>query len=133
VPGVLIDSNILIDVLATHSPWGARSDKALQTAANQGSLIINSVIFAEVSVGFPRFEDANVAIRPIFIREEIPYEAAFLAGQAYRAYRRNRGVRRSPLPDFFIGAHAAVRGYDLLTRDPSRYRSYFPTVRLIEP
>ena len=95
--------------------------------------MINPIIFAEVSVGFARFEDAHVAMPGTFVREDIPYEAAFLAGKANQAYRRNRGEKRSPLPDFFIGAHAAIRGYDLLTRDPGRYRTYFPTIRLVAP
>ncbi|MEI9996160.1 MAG: type II toxin-antitoxin system VapC family toxin [Rhizomicrobium sp.] len=133
MPSILVDSSILIDVLAVQSVWAAQSDKALRDAANRGLLVINPIIFAEVSVGFPRFEDAHIAIPGIFAREEIPYEAAFLAGKAYRTYRKNRGEKRSPLPDFFIGAHAAIRGYDLLTRDHARYRTYFPSVRLVAP
>ena len=133
MPSILVDSNILIDVLAVQSAWAAGSDKALRDATNRGPLVINPIIFAEVSVGFARFEDAHIAIPATFLRENIPYEAAFLAGKAYQIYRKNRGEKRSPLPDFFIGAHAAIRGYDLLTRDPARYRTYFPTVRLIAP
>jgi predicted nucleic acid-binding protein len=133
VASALVDSNILIDVLAVQSVWAVQSDRALKEAANRGPLVINPIIFAEVSVGFARFEDAHIAIPSLFVREELPYEAAFLAGKAYQAYRKNRGEKRSPLPDFFIGAHAAIKGYDLLTRDPARYRTYFPSVRLIAP
>jgi predicted nucleic acid-binding protein len=92
------------------------------------------VIYAEASVRFSRIEDLNAALpTALFEREPIPYEAAFLAGKAYSRYRRLGGTRRSPLPDFFIGAHAAVAGYRLLTRDAARYRNYYPTVPLIAP
>ena len=127
---VLVDTNVLVDVIAGTSVWSAA---ALTTAANAGRVLINIVIYAEVSVAYPDAALADAAIPQGVEREEIPYEAAFLAGKAFLQYRRRGGVRRSPLPDFFIGAHAAVRGYDLLTRDPARYRSYFPTVTLIEP
>jgi hypothetical protein len=97
-------------------------------------LIINPVIYAETSVRFTKIEELDAALpTDLFEREPIPYEAAFLAGKAYLAYRRRGGARRSPLPDFFIGAHAAVSGYRLLTRDPARYRAYFPKLSLIAP
>ncbi|HWD26871.1 MAG TPA: type II toxin-antitoxin system VapC family toxin [Rhizomicrobium sp.] len=102
-------------------------------AINRGRAVINLVIYAELSVSYASASLTDDAIPPQVEREDIPYEAGFLAGKAFRAYRRNGGTRRSPLPDFFIGAHAMVRGYDLLTRDPARYRTYFPAVRLIEP
>lgn len=94
--------------------------------------MINPIIYAEASVRFTRMDDFEEAL-PAADREPIPYEAAFVAGKAYLEYRRRGGMRRSPLPDFFIGAHAAVRGYELLTRDPARYRSYFPRLKLIAP
>ncbi len=96
-------------------------------------MVINLVIYAEMSVGYDSPELADDAIPSAIEREIVPYEAAFLAGKAFARYRRRGGVRRSPLPDFFIGAHAAVGGYRLLTRDPSRYRTYFPSVPLIAP
>jgi predicted nucleic acid-binding protein len=96
--------------------------------------MVNPIIYAEVSVGFDRIEDLEDALpAEIFRREPLPFAAGFLAGKAYRDYRRRGGARTSPLPDFFIGAHAAIGALDLLTRDAGRYRSYFPTVRVISP
>jgi predicted nucleic acid-binding protein len=103
-------------------------------ADDDGQLALNPIIYAEVSIGYARPEQVE-AVMPAdrFRREILPYEAAFLAGKAFLAYRRRGGRRVSPLPDFYIGAHAAVRGYRLLTRDVARYRTYFPTVTLIAP
>jgi predicted nucleic acid-binding protein len=101
--------------------------------ADRSLLAINPVIYAEVSIGFERVEALEYALPAELRRESLPWDAAFLAGQAFLAYKRKSGTRRSTLPDFFIGAHAAVRGYALLTRDARRYRSYFPTVDLIFP
>ncbi len=108
--------------------------EALSGAALHSRLMINPIIYAEVSINWPSVEDMD-AILPVDIlgREEIPYEAAFLAGKCFATYRRRGGLKRSPLPDFFIGAHAAVRGYGLLTRDTARYRTYFPTIEIITP
>jgi predicted nucleic acid-binding protein len=131
---VLVDANVLIDVLLGDASWRAWSSEALQAVADRHRLVINPIIFAEVSVGYARIEDVETALAPGLIdREDIPYEAAFLAGKAFRDYRRRGGERRSPLPDFFIGAHAAVLGYQLLTRDATRYRTYFPRLSLIAP
>ncbi|WP_323990200.1 type II toxin-antitoxin system VapC family toxin [Nguyenibacter sp. L1] len=92
------------------------------------------IVYAEVSIRYSRIEDLEAALpRPLFDREDLPYEAAFLAGKSFLAYKRRGGAKRSPLPDFFIGAHAAIAGYELLTRDVARYRTYFPTLRLIAP
>jgi predicted nucleic acid-binding protein len=103
-------------------------------ATSQSVLVINPIIFAEVSIGYSSIEDLEEVVpADVFRREPLPYEAAFLAGKCFLAYRRRGGVRISPLPDFYIGAHAAVRGYRLLTRDAARYRTYFPTVELIAP
>lgn len=97
-------------------------------------LVINPIVYADVSTGFNRIEDLDVAVPAgEFTREPLPYGAGFLAGKAFVVYRKRGGQRRSPLPDFYIGAHAAVRGYRLLTRDGPRYRSYFPAVELIAP
>jgi hypothetical protein len=134
VGAVLVDSNVLLDVLSDSSPWLAWSQGALSEAADRARLVINPIIYAEVSVGYASAEKLEAELpADAFDREAIPYEAAFLAGKAFFDYRRRGGARRSPLPDFFIGAHAAVADYELLTRDRARYRSYFPKVRLIAP
>lgn len=131
---VLVDSNVLLDVLTEDERWFSWSRAALAGAAESSLLFINPVVYAEVSVGFSRIEDVEEAIpRSMIGREPIPYEAAFLAGKAFLAYRRSGGTRTVPLPDFFIGAHAAVSGAHLLTRDAAPYRTYFPTVKLISP
>ena len=130
----LVDANVLIDVATSDPAWSAWSERALARAGDDGWLVINPVVYAELSVAYALIEEVDAAApRDVFRREPLPYEAAFLAGKAYLSYRRHGGVRRSPLPDFFIGAHAAVRGYRLLTRDAARYRSYFPTVDVIAP
>jgi predicted nucleic acid-binding protein len=131
---VLVDSNVLLDVVGEPGAWKAWSETALQAAASLARLAINPVIFAEVSVRYSRIEDLDAALASsLFDREPLPYEAAFLAGKAFIEYRRRGGARTSPLPDFFIGAHAAVAGYRLLTRDAARYRTYFPRLDLIAP
>jgi predicted nucleic acid-binding protein len=131
---VLVDSNVLLDFITNDPIWSRWSSEALEAAASESSLAINALIYAEVSVRYTTLEDLDdVLPAAIFRREAIPYQAAFLAGKAFQQYRRRGGVRTSPLADFFIGAHAAVAGYKLLTRDPRRYRSYFPTVELIAP
>jgi predicted nucleic acid-binding protein len=131
---VLVDSNVLLDVATNDPVWLAWSVSALEAAANSASLVINPLIYAEVSVAFRRIEELEAALPAArFRREALPYEAAFLAGKAFLQYRRRSGARRSPLPDFYIGAHAAVAGFQLLTRDASRYRTYFPSVALIAP
>lgn len=130
----LVDSNVLIDVLTRDPGWGAWSAAALAGASDAGPVAINPVIYAEVSVGYERIESSERALAPLRLdREAMPWPAAFLAGKAFAAYRRRGGPRRSPLPDFFIGAHAAVAGMRLLTRDPRRYREYFPRLELIAP
>ncbi len=131
---VLVNSSVLIDLVTGDADWGDRSRDAILRAGRLRELVINPIIFAEVSIPYRRIEEIDERLpRTVFRREDLPWEAAFLAGKAYVAYRRGGGSRRSPLPDFFIGAHAAVRGYDLLTRDPGGFRSYFPTVSVIEP
>jgi predicted nucleic acid-binding protein len=134
VAATLVDSNVLIDVLSGNAEWAEWSEGAIRQAGAQGPLVINEVIYAEVSARYSRIEvfDRELAA-DIFQREHTPWPAAFLAGKAFVEYRRRGGRRRSPLPDFFIGAHAAVAGLRLLTRDPGRYRTYFPTLDLIAP
>jgi predicted nucleic acid-binding protein len=130
----LVDSNVLIDLLSGESAWTEWSSEALSDLGSEGHLVINPVIYAEVSHRYSRREDLDRELpEELFIRESIPWAAAFLAGKAFLAYRRRGGLRRSPLPDFFIGAHAAVVGFRLLTRDASRYRTYFPTLEIIAP
>lgn len=130
----LVDSSVVLDIVTDDPAWAGWSSDALAQARDDGPLAINPIVYAEVSTGFDRIEDLDDALpADDFRREELPYEAGFLAGKAFLAYRRRGGQRRSPMPDFYIGAHAAVRGYRLLTRDLARYSSYFPTVSLITP
>lgn len=130
----LIDSCVLLDVVTDDPKWAQWSSDQIAAARDEGVLVVNPIVYAEVSTGFDRIEDIEQAL-PVsdFVRDELPYEAGFLAGKAFLKYRRQGGTRRSPLPDFYIGAHAAVRRYRLLTRDTGRYRAYFPTVRLVAP
>ncbi len=130
----LVDSNVLLDVATGDPTWSDWSAQALETAANESPLVINALVYAEVSIGYERIEQLEEAIpSSTFRREPLPYEAAFLAGKAFLKYRRRGGQRTCPLPDFYIGAHAAISGFRILTRDARRYRTYFPTVDLISP
>ncbi len=131
---VLVDSNVLLDIVTNDPVWGDWSSRALERTADEAILVINAVIYAEVSIGFGAIEDLEDAVPvDLYRREALPYEAGFLAGKCFLRYRRGGGLKRSPLPDFYIGAHAAVAGYRLLTRDATRYRTYFPGVVLIAP
>ena len=131
---MLIDSNVLLDIMTEDPKWLSWSALALENVADTARLVINPIIYAEVSVRYSQVEDLEAALPVGLIeREAIPYEAAFLAAKAFREYRRHGGTKRSPLLDFFLGAHAAVAGYRLLTRDMARYRTYFPTVSMICP
>jgi predicted nucleic acid-binding protein len=106
----------------------------LGAAAQNGRLVINPIIYAEVSCGFERIEDLDHALpQDYFAREPLPWAAGFLAARAFLKYRRTGGARRSPLSDFYIGAHAALAGYTLLTRDAARYRTYYPKLRVVSP
>ena len=131
---VLVDSNVILDIFTEDERWLSWSSSTLAAVAEARVLAINPIIYAEVSVRFERIE-ALEAVLPaqLFTRHALPWPAGFLAGKCYLEYRRRGGTRRSPLPDFYVGAHAAVAGMPLLTRDPLRYRSYFPTVELIAP
>ena len=130
----LVDSNVLFDVLSEDDEWLDWSASMLEQAADAGTLAINPIIYAEVSARYSRIEEVDAHLpADYYIRTSLPWEAAFLAGKAFVQYKRRGGRRRSPLPDFFIGAHAAVTGMTLLTRDPARYRTYFPKLRLISP
>jgi predicted nucleic acid-binding protein len=133
-PATLVDSSVILDIVTEDHAWARWSEEALARARDDGFLVINALIYAEVSTGFERIEELDdVLPAGDFQREPLPYEAGFLVGKAFLAYRGRGGQRRSPLPDFYIGAHAAVRGYRLLTRDASRYRTYFPTLALLAP
>lgn len=132
--GTLVNTNVLLDVLTEDIVWLNWSLDALAAAAETGPLLINPIIYAEVSTRFSHIEDLDEAL-PLqdFRRAPLPWEAAFLAGKAFRNYRQRSGVKTTTLPDFFIGAHAAVGELALLTRDARRVRTYFPTVRIIAP
>lgn len=130
----LVDTNVLIDILQPGGEWEEWSTRRLYAARIHGEVIINPVIYAEMAAGFDserELESALPASR--FGREDLPWEGAFRVGQAFAQYRRAGGPKRSPLPDFYIGAHALLRGHDLLTRDHARYASYFPMLRIISP
>ena len=130
----LVDSNVIIDILDADPLWAAWSRECVREARREGRVVINPLIYAEVAGAYARQGEADRALSSgVYRRENLPWEAAFAAGRVFRSYRRAGGSKRSPLPDFYIGAHAEVKGYALLTRDPARYRSYFPTLRIIAP
>ncbi|SMC88140.1 type II toxin-antitoxin system VapC family toxin [Kibdelosporangium aridum] len=130
----LVDSNVLIDLLTEDPNWFDWSSAALTLAADDGLLLINPLVYAEVSLRFTSIEDLDDALSPDdFIRTPLPWSAAFLAGKCFADYRSRGSTKTSPLPDFYIGAHAAVAKFRLLTRDSARYRTYYPTVELICP
>jgi predicted nucleic acid-binding protein len=128
----LVDANVLLDVLTDDQQWADWSSRALADAADRGPVCFNPIIYAEVAVGFDTVETLNDALAD-FRWLDLPYDAGFLAARCFVRYRRAGGARRSPLPDFYIGAHAAVSGLTLLTRDKGRYRSYFPQLTVISP
>lgn len=131
---VLVDSSVILDIVSEDEQWQDWSAAMLAQHAERGTLVINPIVYAEVSVYFDRIEDLDEALPTDYLRREaVPWDASFLAGKCFLRYRKQGGPRRSPLPDFFIGAHAAVCGYTLLTRDPRRYRTYFPKLRVISP
>jgi predicted nucleic acid-binding protein len=130
----LIDANVLIDLFTDDTDWAGWSARALTDCAAMGLVGINPTIFAEASVAFCTESAFESALTPLGLqRWELPYAAGFQAGKAFFSYRRQGGEKLSPLPDFYIGAHAEVKGLRLLTRDPRRYRQYFPKVRLVCP
>lgn len=132
--GVLVDSNVILDVFLDDLNWADWSESKLEEYSYSSSLYINSIIYSEISIGFKLIEELENAVDKAGLQLlEIPKEALFLAGKAFLKYKRRKGTKITPLPDFFIGAQAAVLHLDLLTRDVSRYQSYFPTVKLIAP
>ena len=131
---VLVDSNVILDVLLDDPEWADWSESVLHMHHDTHTLCINSVVYAEVSVGFDQIEDLEAAlVAGRFELLDIPREALFLAGKAFLDYGKRGGTGSSPFPDFYIGAHAAVTGLKLLTRDAGRYKTYFPSIRLISP
>ena len=130
--GVLIDSCVLLDLFTDDPIWGDWSESILEQYSKSNTLYINSIVYTEVSIGFKNIEEVEKAIIGLDIKVlEIPREALFLTGKVYLKYRKNKGTKTSPLPDFFIGAHAAVSKFNLITRDASKYKTYFPQVKLI--
>ncbi len=131
---ILVDSNVILDIVTDDRDWFRWSSETLAMYAETHTLVINPIIYAEVSIGFDRIEDVEMVLDPSFFRRDpVPWEAAFLAGKCFLTYRKKGGGRRSTLPDFFIGAHAAVAHIPLLTRDVSRYRTYFPKLKIVAP
>jgi predicted nucleic acid-binding protein len=131
---VLVDTNILLDLVTNDADWAAWSLARLEEASLAGPILINDIIYAETSIRYDRIEDLDTMLHDAMIEmAPIPRPALFLAGKAFQQYRAAGGARTGVLPDFFIGAHAAVEGWPLLTRDARRYRTYFPRVTLIAP
>lgn len=132
--GVLVDSNVLLDVATNDPTWGDWSARALAEAAEHTALIINPIIYAEVSINYTTIEALDAALPiTLYRRDALPWEAVFLVGKSFLLYRRRGGRRTSPLPDFYIGAHAAIERLTLLTRDPAPYRTYFPKLEILGP
>lgn len=131
---ILVDSNVILDVVTEDPKWYDWSAGQLEKLAESHTLVINPIVYNEVSIGFERIEDLDLALPPEFFRRDpLPWQAGFLAGKCFVKYRRSGGKRRSPLPDFYIGAHAAIQGIALLTRDTNRYKTYLPKLALISP
>ena len=130
----LLDSNVLLDIATADPAWMPWSQEQLRAAAERGAIHVNPIIYAELAPAFASAADLDRWLDPgLFVRSALPYEAAWLAAQAFVAYRKSGGMRQSPLPDFYIGAHAQVEKLTLVTRDAARYRTYFPRVTLIAP
>ena len=132
--GILVDSCVLLDLFTNDENWADWSEATLEKYSQTNTLYINSIVYTEVSIGFDRVEEVESAIEALGVRVlELPREALFLTGKAYLEYRKNKGTKTSPLPDFFIGAHASVSRFGLVTRDMARYKTYFPQVNIIHP
>jgi len=131
---ILVDSNVLIDIVTEDETWFRWSAETLAAYADTHILLVNTVIYAELSVGFNAIEEVEDLLSPSYFRKvPVPWEAAFLAGKCFLEYRKRGGRKRSPLPDFFIGAHASILGIPLMTRDVSRYRTNYPKLELVAP
>ena len=131
---LLVDTNVILDVVENDPQWAAWSQAQLEAASLKYTLVINPVIYAELSIAYQRIEELEAMLKSAGLRlDPIPREALFLAGRVFLKYRQRKGTKSGVLPDFFVGAHAAVAGIPLLTRDPGRYRTYFPSLKLITP
>ncbi|HET7293201.1 MAG TPA: type II toxin-antitoxin system VapC family toxin, partial [Vicinamibacteria bacterium] len=131
---ILVDTNVFVDVWSHDPTWAAWSEQMLARAAEAGPLAVNPIIYAELCLGFEEESGLDETLADAGIKRlPLPYQATWPAARAFAAYRKRGGRRHAPLPDFFIGAHAVVEGLTLLTRDPRRYRTYFPELRLIAP
>ena len=132
--GALVDTNVWLDVMTANPQWGPWSSRALLGAAARGSLVINQLVYSELLVGFDAIEPLDDFLRRFgVVRSGLPWNAAFLTAKAYQRYRASGGKRHSPMPDFYIGAHALAAGLTLLTRDDRVYRTYFPNLSVISP
>lgn len=132
--GILVDSCVLLDLFTDDVNWADWSESILEKYSQTNTLFINSIVYTEISIGFNNVEEVEAAISGLGIKVlEMPREALFLTGKAFLKYRKNKGNKILPLPDFFIGAHAAVSKFDLITRDSGKYKTYFPQVKLIRP
>ncbi len=132
--GVFVDSCVLLDLFTNDANWADWSENILEKYSQTNSLYINSIVYTEVSIGFKKVEEVEKAITGLGIKVlEMPREALFLTGKVFLKYRKNKGTKISPLPDFFIGAHASISKFELITRDSGKYKTYFPQVRLIQP
>lgn len=132
--GILVDSCVLLDLFTNDPEWSDWSERILGQYGQMNSLYINSIIYTEVSIGFNRIEEVEAALELAGIKVlELPREALFLAGKIFVKYRRSKGTKHSTLPDFYIGAHAIVSEFNLITRDITRYNTYFPNLNLIIP
>ncbi len=133
IHGTIVDSNIFLDLFSQDVQWATWSAEQLVAALSAGPVIINPLIYAEISLGFAKIEDLDAALPPEVVREDLPWDAAFLAARCFAQYRRAGGTRRSPHPDFYIAAHAAITGRALLTRDRPKYREFLPTLTVNSP
>lgn len=132
--GVFVDSCVLLDLFTDDPNWADWSESILEKYSKTNTLYINSIVYTEVSIGFDKIEEVEAAISELGIKVvEIPREALFLTGKVFLQYRRNKGTKKSPLPDFFIGAHATVSQFELITRDSAKYNTYYPQLKLIDP
>ena|SRR3989338_1099017 len=131
---VLVDSCVILDIMTEDPKWFEWSSEMIEEQASRSTLLINPIIYAEVSVGFKKIEELEAVISQTFFkRTPLPWEAAFLAGKVFFQYRRSGGQRALPLPDFFIGAHAVIENFYLLTRDTKRFQHYYPTLQILSP
>ena len=132
--GVFVDSCVLLDLFTNDRNWADWSENVLEKYSKTNTLYINSIVYTEISIGFQRIEEVEAAISELGVKVlEIPREALFLTGKVFLEYRRNKGTKRSPLPDFFVGAHAIVSQFNLITRDCGKYKTYYPQLKLINP